>query len=111
MGDANLAYTFREFPRAVELLTQIVRRAPASAQPYRTLGLVHEESRRPHKALQCFLIAALLAVVPRGKRWAEWARLLAMAARNHRSNRRARERAGALGARGTWERHGRQVFP
>eukprot|EP00742_Colponemidia_sp_Colp-10_P008569 GILJ01009287.1.p1 GENE.GILJ01009287.1~~GILJ01009287.1.p1 ORF type:complete len:545 (+),score=106.57 GILJ01009287.1:27-1637(+) len=60
MGEANSHYISREFPEALKLLHEVVRRVPNVADPYHTLGLIYEEMDDKKKSLEFYLIAAHL---------------------------------------------------
>lgn len=60
LGLAHQHFIFHEFDQAVELLNQIIRKAPSLAEPLNVLGLIHEELREPEKAANCYLLAAQL---------------------------------------------------
>jgi len=60
MGQANILYMKRDFNRALEILRTIVREAPKSVAPYHTLGLIYEERGDARRALDFYMIAALL---------------------------------------------------
>lgn len=76
MGQANVAYVQKQYPRAIELYLQVVQRAPASPEPYYSLGLVYEEENNADKAASYFLIAAHLQPRADGELWRRIAALL-----------------------------------
>ena len=44
MGEANLLYSVnRDFPKALKVLTEVIRLSPQSPQPYEVMGLIYEE--------------------------------------------------------------------
>ncbi|KAL6047686.1 General transcription factor 3C polypeptide 3 [Balamuthia mandrillaris] len=60
MGEANMLYMSGDFDDAVNLLLELVRRAPNVSDPYHTLGLIHEDMQDRKKALEFYMIAAHL---------------------------------------------------
>uniref|UniRef100_A0A7S2ZGK1 General transcription factor 3C polypeptide 3 n=1 Tax=Rhodosorus marinus TaxID=101924 RepID=A0A7S2ZGK1_9RHOD len=60
MGEANTLYMRREFDDALKILRRIAKDAPKAIPPYHTLGLIHEELNDPRRALDYYMIAALL---------------------------------------------------
>ena len=44
MGEANLLYSVnRDFPKALKVLTEVIRLSPISPEPYEVMGLIYEE--------------------------------------------------------------------
>ena len=76
MGQANVAYVQKQYPKAIELYLQVVQRAPSSPEPYYSLGLVYEELGDADKAASYFLIAAHLQPRAEGELWRKIAALL-----------------------------------
>lgn len=76
MGQANVAYVQKQYPKAIELYLQVVQRAPASPEPYYSLGLVYEEQGNFDKAASYFLITAHLQPRADGDLWRKIAALL-----------------------------------
>lgn len=76
MGQANVAYVQKQYPKAIELYLQVVQRAPASPEPYYSLGLVYEEGGDADRAASYFLIAAHLQPRAEGELWRKIAALL-----------------------------------
>lgn len=76
MGQANVAYVQRQYLRAIELYLQVIQRAPASPEPYYSLGLVYEEQGDADKAASYFLITAHLQPRAEGELWRKIAALL-----------------------------------
>ena len=76
MGQANVAYVQKQYPKAIELYLQVVQRAPASPEPYYSLGLVYEEQGDADRAASYFLIAAHLQARAEGELWRKIAALL-----------------------------------
>ena len=74
MGDANLAYSTSDFPRAIELLQEVIRLLPNNPDAYQTLGAIYEETGNERKALDFLMIAAHLEP----KDAAQWYRLAEM---------------------------------
>jgi len=60
MGRATMHYISKEFKEAIELLEEVIKRAPTLTDPYHTLGLIYEEVGETAKAIECYLIAAHL---------------------------------------------------
>lgn len=58
VGQANLAYTKKQYSEAVEILHRVIKAAPHAQQPWMTLGMIHEELGDSQKALQSYLVAA-----------------------------------------------------
>lgn len=56
-----MAYVMRDFPKAVRLLSEVIRQAPTVPSSYNTIGLIFEESGDIARALQYYLIAAHLS--------------------------------------------------
>jgi Tfp pilus assembly protein PilF len=48
------------YGEAAELLTEVIRQAPNAADPYCTMGMIHEDQGDIKKALAFFTIAAHL---------------------------------------------------
>ena len=76
MGRANVAYVQRDYDAAVELYLQVVQRAPASPEPYYSLGLVWEERGDANRAASYFLISAHLQERADAELWRKIAALL-----------------------------------
>ena len=74
LGEANMCYVSQDFPEAIRLLEEVVRRTPRVSDPYHTLGLIYEEMEDPKRALECYLIAAYLT----GKDVETWKRVATM---------------------------------
>ena len=60
LGEANLMYATRRYKEASRLLMEVIKAAPNAADPYQTLGLVHEADGDPRRALDLYMIAAHL---------------------------------------------------
>mmetsp|Transcript_7133 Transcript_7133/g.11257 ORF Transcript_7133/g.11257 Transcript_7133/m.11257 type:complete len:971 (-) Transcript_7133:169-3081(-) len=60
MGEANIMYANQNFAEASRLLMTVIQYAPFAADPYHTLGLIHEEQGNVRMALQFYMIAAAL---------------------------------------------------
>ena len=76
MGQANVAYVQKHYSKAIELYLQVVQRAPASPEPYYSLGLVCEEQGNADKAASYFLITAHLQPRADGDLWRKISALL-----------------------------------
>lgn len=76
MGQANVAYVQKQYSKAIELYLQVVQRAPASPEPYYSLGLVYEEQGNADKAASYFLITAHLQPRADGELWRKISALL-----------------------------------
>jgi tetratricopeptide (TPR) repeat protein len=76
MGQANVAYVQKHYSKAIELYLQVVQRAPASPEPYYSLGLVYDEQDNADKAASYFLIAAHMQPRAEGELWRRIAALL-----------------------------------
>ena len=68
LGEANLMYATRRYKEASRLLMEVIKAAPNAADPYQTLGLVHEADGDPRRALDLYMIAAHLTP----KVWGVW---------------------------------------
>lgn len=77
VGQANLAYTKKQYTEAVEILHKVIKAAPHAQQPWMTLGMIHEELGNSQKALQSYLVAAHMSP----KDIDQWRRLGSMSLR------------------------------
>ena len=62
LGEANLLFTQGEaqYPRAIELLTEVIRLIPNEPDAYATLGTIYSELKNDKKALDFLMISAHL---------------------------------------------------
>ena len=58
MGRANTHFMRKEHEEALELLSEVVRQCPGAADPWHTMGLIHEEKGNMAKAALCLFNAA-----------------------------------------------------
>lgn len=61
LGEANNNFVEKNYARAVELLTEVVRLAPHLPVAYNTLGLIYEQLGDLRKAVQFYIFAAHLS--------------------------------------------------
>jgi tetratricopeptide (TPR) repeat protein len=59
MGKANTHYMQKNYAESLKILAEVVRQCPGAADPWHTMGLIHEEEGRLEKAASCFYTAAL----------------------------------------------------
>eukprot|EP00879_Flechtneria_rotunda_P025874 GHRR01027529.1.p1 GENE.GHRR01027529.1~~GHRR01027529.1.p1 ORF type:complete len:731 (+),score=267.01 GHRR01027529.1:1020-3212(+) len=74
MGHANLLFASGQHQQCSEVLLEVIRQVPNLADPYHTLGSLHETMGRPREALNFFMIAAHMT----GKDASLWHRLAVM---------------------------------
>ncbi|KAG2491648.1 hypothetical protein HYH03_010018 [Edaphochlamys debaryana] len=74
MGEANMMYASGQYEQAIQLLTEVIKEHPNTADPYHTLGLLYEAMGNQRKSLDFFMIAAHLSP----KDVALWKRLALM---------------------------------
>ena len=60
MGAASMAFISNDFDAAISFLERLVKEAPKTASPHRTLGLIYEERGEHKKALDSYMTAANL---------------------------------------------------
>ncbi|CAG8578363.1 6219_t:CDS:10, partial [Funneliformis mosseae] len=60
VGEANLHYVNRDYPRAIEVLQEVIKIDPNIHSAWFTLGTIQDEMGCPDKALQLYLVAAHL---------------------------------------------------
>jgi len=58
LGVANQHFIFQEFDKAVEILHEVIRKAPGLPDPYHVLGLIHDEKKEHEKAVNFYFLAA-----------------------------------------------------
>ncbi|KAJ4458522.1 putative transcription factor IIIC-gamma subunit [Paratrimastix pyriformis] len=61
LGRATMHYIAKEFKEAIEILQEVIKKAPSIVDPYHTLGLIYEELGESTKAIEFYLIAAHIA--------------------------------------------------
>ena len=61
LGEATLEYAAQNYPKAIELLQEVIRLSPNNPDPYHTLGVIYEEMNNERKALDFLMIAAHLS--------------------------------------------------
>eukprot|EP01080_Neovahlkampfia_damariscottae_P006052 gene6052-10053_t len=79
IGEANNYYASSKIDEAVEVCSEIIRLQPKIRDPYIILGTIYEELGELQKAIDCFIIGALLE-----KDIKLWERLARMAYKNGR---------------------------
>jgi len=79
MGEANSAYVNKDLEKAVDICLQIIKAEPKALGPYHLLGLVYEERGEMSKAIEAFMLAALLSQ----RDWDLWKRVAQMASENN----------------------------
>lgn len=60
MGEANMSFAKGQHDNAIKTCMEVIRLAPNAPEPFRTLGMIHEEKGEVGKCLQFSLIAAHL---------------------------------------------------
>ncbi|RIA81283.1 hypothetical protein C1645_790738 [Glomus cerebriforme] len=60
VGKANLHYVNRDYPKAIEVLQEVIKIDPNIHSAWFTLGTIQDEMGCPEKALQLYLVAAHL---------------------------------------------------
>ncbi|CAJ0749398.1 2726_t:CDS:10, partial [Entrophospora sp. SA101] len=60
VGEANLHYVNRDYPKAIEVLQEVIKIDPNIHSAWFTLGTIQDEIGCPEKALQLYLVAAHL---------------------------------------------------
>ena len=60
VGEANLHYVNRDYPKAIEILQEVIKIDPNIHSAWFTLGTIQDEMGCPEKALQLYLVAAHL---------------------------------------------------
>ncbi|CAG8451389.1 3084_t:CDS:10 [Diversispora eburnea] len=60
LGEANLHYVNKDYPKAIEVLQEVVKIDPNIHIAWFTLGTIQDEMGCPEKALQLYLVAAHL---------------------------------------------------
>ncbi|GAX74553.1 hypothetical protein CEUSTIGMA_g2003.t1 [Chlamydomonas eustigma] len=60
LGEANLMYATRRYKEAIEVLMEVIKECPNHADPFHTLGLVHEADGDIRRSLDFYMIAAHL---------------------------------------------------
>uniref|UniRef100_A0A383W8F4 Uncharacterized protein n=1 Tax=Tetradesmus obliquus TaxID=3088 RepID=A0A383W8F4_TETOB len=78
VGHANLLYASNKYQAAVDLLLEVIRQVPNLADPYHTLGALHEVLGQPRLALNFYMIAAHMS----GKDVGLWHKLAEMSLDN-----------------------------
>jgi general transcription factor 3C polypeptide 3 (transcription factor C subunit 4) len=58
LGKANQHFIFQEFDEAIEILHDIITKAPGISDPYHVLALIYEEKKEHEKAVNFFMLAA-----------------------------------------------------
>jgi general transcription factor 3C polypeptide 3 (transcription factor C subunit 4) len=58
LGKANQHYIFQEFDSAVEILHEVITKAPGIPDPYHVLALIYEEKKEREKSVNFYLLAA-----------------------------------------------------
>ena len=60
VSDAWEGFDVSRYDEAIKLLLEVIKLAPNLPDPYHTLGLLHEASNNPRKALDFYMIAVHL---------------------------------------------------
>lgn len=58
IGQANQHFIFQEFDAAIEILHELITKAPGIPDPYHVLALIYEERKEHEKAVNFFMLAA-----------------------------------------------------
>eukprot|EP01037_Dinobryon_pediforme_P022861 gene22861-24151_t len=58
LGDAETCYVRGEYDQAIQLLSDVTKKAPRLAEPYSILALIYEETGDQKHALQLYALAA-----------------------------------------------------
>ena len=58
IGKANQHFIFQEFDSAIEILHDVIKKAPGISDSYHVLALIYEEKKEHEKAVNFFTLAA-----------------------------------------------------
>ena len=58
IGKANQCFIFQEFDTAIEILHEVITKAPGIPDSYHVLALIYEEKREHEKAVNFHMLAA-----------------------------------------------------
>jgi general transcription factor 3C polypeptide 3 (transcription factor C subunit 4) len=58
IGKANQHFIFQEFDAAIDILHDVITKAPGIPDPYHVLALIYEERKEHEKAVNFFMLAA-----------------------------------------------------
>jgi tetratricopeptide (TPR) repeat protein len=61
LGEANMCYVMGDYAEATQKLRELIMRAPDIPDPYKTLGLIHEQLGQKQMALHWYMLAALIS--------------------------------------------------